>query len=164
MLKHFREFINQTGFAVRALAGRYDNPIPNRFLALIDCYKIPAQIVLNVHHAVYSMYSLTSPRLCAWLACWLCELAESLLLLVAWLACRWLFFLLFIRLMQGSITVNILIATASHPQLSSTCIPSQVLLPYVKPKIVFLVILSPTHPILNSHRPCIPSKCSSCPR
>jgi hypothetical protein len=53
------------------------------------------------------------------LACWLCELAESLLLLVAWLACRWLFFLLFIRLMQGSITVNILIATASHPQLSS---------------------------------------------
>jgi hypothetical protein len=28
---------------IRALAGRYDNPIPTRFLALIDCSKIPAQ-------------------------------------------------------------------------------------------------------------------------
>jgi hypothetical protein len=26
-----------------SLAGRYDNPIPTRFLALIDCLKIPAQ-------------------------------------------------------------------------------------------------------------------------
>jgi hypothetical protein len=25
------------------VAGQYDNPIPTRFLALIDCYKIPAQ-------------------------------------------------------------------------------------------------------------------------
>ncbi len=28
---------------IRALAGRYDNPIPTRFLAPIDCLKIPAQ-------------------------------------------------------------------------------------------------------------------------
>ena len=26
-----------------SLAGRYDNPISTRFLALIDCLKIPAQ-------------------------------------------------------------------------------------------------------------------------
>ncbi len=26
-----------------SLAGRYDNPIPTRFLAPIDCLKIPAQ-------------------------------------------------------------------------------------------------------------------------
>ncbi len=29
--------------AVCSLAGRYDNPIPTRFLAPIDCLKIPAQ-------------------------------------------------------------------------------------------------------------------------
>jgi hypothetical protein len=28
---------------IRALAGRYDNPIPTRFLALMDCSKIPPQ-------------------------------------------------------------------------------------------------------------------------
>jgi len=28
-----------------SLAGRYDNPIPTRFLAPIDCLKIPAQKV-----------------------------------------------------------------------------------------------------------------------
>jgi hypothetical protein len=27
-----------------SLAGRYDNPIPPRFLALIDCLKIPALV------------------------------------------------------------------------------------------------------------------------
>ncbi len=27
-----------------SLAGRYDNPIPNRFLAPIDCSNIPAQV------------------------------------------------------------------------------------------------------------------------
>ncbi len=31
-----------------SLAGRYDNPIPTRFLAPIDCYKIPAQDSLPV--------------------------------------------------------------------------------------------------------------------
>ncbi len=31
-----------------SLAGRYDNPIPTRFLAPIDCYKIPAQDYLPV--------------------------------------------------------------------------------------------------------------------
>ncbi len=31
-----------------SLAGRYDNPIPTRFLAPIDCYKIPARYSLPV--------------------------------------------------------------------------------------------------------------------
>jgi hypothetical protein len=31
------------GLQIRALAGRYDKPIPTRFLAPIDCLKIPAQ-------------------------------------------------------------------------------------------------------------------------
>jgi hypothetical protein len=31
------------GLQIRTLAGRYDFPIPTRFLALIDCSKIPAQ-------------------------------------------------------------------------------------------------------------------------
>jgi hypothetical protein len=30
-----------------SLAGRYDNPIPTRFLAPIDCLKIPAQGMKN---------------------------------------------------------------------------------------------------------------------
>jgi hypothetical protein len=30
---------------IRALAGQYDNPIPTRFLALIDCSEIPALTV-----------------------------------------------------------------------------------------------------------------------
>jgi hypothetical protein len=29
---------------IRVLACRYDNPIPTRFLAPIDCFKIPAQM------------------------------------------------------------------------------------------------------------------------
>ncbi len=29
--------------SLRSLAGRYDNPIPTRFLSPIDCLKIPAQ-------------------------------------------------------------------------------------------------------------------------
>ncbi len=29
--------------SLRSLAGRYDNPIPTRCLAPIDCLKIPAQ-------------------------------------------------------------------------------------------------------------------------
>ncbi len=32
-----------------SLAARYDNPIPTRFLAPIDCLKIPA-LVLNAKH------------------------------------------------------------------------------------------------------------------
>ncbi len=28
---------------IQALVGQYDNPIPTRFLAPIDCLKIPAQ-------------------------------------------------------------------------------------------------------------------------
>jgi hypothetical protein len=32
-----------------SLAGRYDNPIPTRFLALIDCYKIPALIISQLY-------------------------------------------------------------------------------------------------------------------
>jgi hypothetical protein len=30
-----------------SLVGRYDNPSPTRFLAPIDCYKIPAQYKTN---------------------------------------------------------------------------------------------------------------------
>jgi hypothetical protein len=30
-----------------SVAGRYDNPIPNRFLAPIDCYNIPAQVMVK---------------------------------------------------------------------------------------------------------------------
>jgi hypothetical protein len=33
---------NQFRQAVYSLAGRYDKPIPTRFLAPIDCFKIPA--------------------------------------------------------------------------------------------------------------------------
>jgi hypothetical protein len=33
--------------SLRSLAGRYDNPIPTRFLAPIDCSKIPAQFILG---------------------------------------------------------------------------------------------------------------------
>jgi hypothetical protein len=36
---------------IRALAGQYDNPIPIRFLAPIDCSKISAQ------YFVYPSYS-----------------------------------------------------------------------------------------------------------
>jgi hypothetical protein len=32
---------------------RYDNPIPTRFLALIDCSKIPA-LLCTVHYTVYN--------------------------------------------------------------------------------------------------------------
>jgi hypothetical protein len=75
--------------------------------------------------------------------------AESLLLLVAWLACRWLFFLLFIRLMQGSITVNILIATASHSQLSSHL--------HTIPSLLSTdLIATASHPQLSSHLHTIP--------
>ncbi len=28
------------------MAGRYDNPIPTRFLAPIDCWKISAQVII----------------------------------------------------------------------------------------------------------------------
>jgi hypothetical protein len=45
------------------MAGRYDNPIPTRFLALIDCLKIPAQfsfflMALYVHYSIISMLEL----------------------------------------------------------------------------------------------------------
>jgi hypothetical protein len=35
---------NQFRQAVCSLAGRYDNSFPTRFLALIDCLKIPVQV------------------------------------------------------------------------------------------------------------------------
>jgi hypothetical protein len=35
-----------------SLAGRYDNPIPTRFLAHIDCLKIPAQLCPSTRHSV----------------------------------------------------------------------------------------------------------------
>jgi hypothetical protein len=33
--------------SICSLAGRYDNPIPNRILALIDCLKVPAQLTME---------------------------------------------------------------------------------------------------------------------
>jgi hypothetical protein len=42
-----------------SLAGRYDNPIPTRFLAPIDCLKIPALIdhgIFTVDYPVYDDY------------------------------------------------------------------------------------------------------------
>ncbi len=36
-------FQRMNSASLRSLAGRYDNPIPTRFLAPMDCLKIPAQ-------------------------------------------------------------------------------------------------------------------------
>ncbi len=33
-----------------AMAGLYDNSVPTRFLAPIDCSKIPALFVINAYH------------------------------------------------------------------------------------------------------------------
>ncbi len=44
---HSETGVNSQGINSASLcsqAGRYDNPIPNRFLARIDCSKIPAQV------------------------------------------------------------------------------------------------------------------------
>ncbi len=46
--------------ASRSLAGRYDNPIPNRLLAPIDFFKIPAQ---SISHPVPSISIFISSRL-----------------------------------------------------------------------------------------------------
>ncbi len=35
-----------------SLAGRYDNPIPIRFLAPIDCLKIPALITISIPYPI----------------------------------------------------------------------------------------------------------------
>ncbi len=40
---------------IRALVGRYDNPIPPRFLAPIDCSKIPETVFVNVYGAQKSI-------------------------------------------------------------------------------------------------------------
>jgi hypothetical protein len=49
--KHFMEarnrFQGNDSASLCSLAGRYDNPIPTRFLAPIDCSKIPAQTSLK---------------------------------------------------------------------------------------------------------------------
>jgi hypothetical protein len=37
-----------------AVAGRYDNPIPTRFLAPIDCLKIPAQFAEKRNCGLYN--------------------------------------------------------------------------------------------------------------
>jgi hypothetical protein len=42
--------------SLRSLLGRYDNPIPTRFLAPIDCLKIPA-LELNKSPAAKSVQS-----------------------------------------------------------------------------------------------------------
>ncbi len=41
--------------AYKALAGRHDNPIPNRFLAPIDGLKIPAQESIPLAYAVWQV-------------------------------------------------------------------------------------------------------------
>jgi hypothetical protein len=41
-------FQGMNSASLSSLAGRYDNPIPTRFLAPIDCLKIPAQEEVDV--------------------------------------------------------------------------------------------------------------------
>ncbi len=42
---------------IGSLAGRYNNPIPPRYLALIDCLKIPAQLMCDRDGALYSVHA-----------------------------------------------------------------------------------------------------------
>jgi hypothetical protein len=42
-----QESIPRNEFRLSSLAGRYDNPIPTRFLAPIDCLKTPALPLKN---------------------------------------------------------------------------------------------------------------------
>ncbi len=42
-----------------SLAGRYDNPIPTRFLAPMDCLKIPAQATLLINAEAESYATLS---------------------------------------------------------------------------------------------------------
>jgi hypothetical protein len=46
-------------FKIPSLAGRYDNPVPTRFLVPIDCYKIPAKKL----RSLLFTFSLTSERM-----------------------------------------------------------------------------------------------------
>jgi hypothetical protein len=41
---NFQRFLETDSASLCSLPGRYDNPIPTRFLAPIDCCKIPAQV------------------------------------------------------------------------------------------------------------------------
>jgi hypothetical protein len=46
-----------------SLAGRYDNPLPTRFLSSIDCSKIPAQLAYYVCLTYFRLQSLQSKNI-----------------------------------------------------------------------------------------------------
>ncbi len=46
--------------SICSLAGRYNNPIPTRFLAPIDCLKIPTQILYLDHQLNIAQFTFTS--------------------------------------------------------------------------------------------------------
>ncbi len=49
LFKEANNLFQGTNYArLCSLAGRYDNPIPSRFLALIDCFNIPAQVKTTI--------------------------------------------------------------------------------------------------------------------
>jgi hypothetical protein len=48
--KEMEWFEGNNSTSLCSLAGRYDNPIPNRFLTPIDCFKIPALVYHIVHY------------------------------------------------------------------------------------------------------------------
>ncbi len=50
-----------SGLKLPTLAGRYDNPIPSRFLASIDCSKITA-LVTDMAETPGTGYSTKPPR------------------------------------------------------------------------------------------------------
>jgi hypothetical protein len=52
----WREAKTKRLFSQCSLAGRYDNPIPSRFLAPIDCLKIPAQEAVCAGYHTSNVY------------------------------------------------------------------------------------------------------------
>jgi hypothetical protein len=66
--KTFKEPMNRfQGFdsaSLCSLAGRYDNPVPSRFLAPIDCLKIPALTnkIFNYHNLPTAIYRYVSTK------------------------------------------------------------------------------------------------------
>ncbi len=46
-----------------SLAGRYDNPLPTRFLSPVDCSKIPAQLAYYVCLTYFRLQSLQSKNI-----------------------------------------------------------------------------------------------------
>ncbi len=60
-----------------SLAGRYDNPIPTRFLAPIDCLKIPTQAIHTLAESIPQNWFLGSVKVNKY-RLWLHSLAESI--------------------------------------------------------------------------------------